>query len=86
MNDEPLWGIFRCQDKLCFMEGATDSLEDLAAKGIFAGHSDSDIKKAIGDYYRQCDEICEKKLSRGKEIARDFANKYGLTIPQNRLG
>jgi hypothetical protein len=85
MNDEPLWNLFFSQSKLNTIEGSTDMLEDLAAKGILEGHCDHDIKKAIGQYYRQCEEICQKKLNQGKEVARNFANKYGLTIPQNRL-
>ena len=86
--------IFRCQDKLNYLPGATDALEDLAAKCVnnralsrvngLSSFSDEDIITAIHYYYNQCREICERKLARGKQIAQKFVNSPewgGLKMP-----
>jgi hypothetical protein len=61
--------IFKVQSKTSTLIGASDMLEDFAAKGILAGHNKEEIVKAIGEYYSQCKEVAETKYIHGLKIA-----------------
>lgn len=43
-------------------------LEDLAVKGLMAGFSDAEIVVAIGDFYRQCEQVARENLERAKQM------------------
>jgi len=61
-----MWNIFCRQDKVFCHPKASTMLEDLAIKGLIAGFSDSEIVKAIGEYYRQCEQVARENLMRAK--------------------
>jgi hypothetical protein len=61
--------IFNGQSKIFCLDGATDMLEDFAARCILAGHNKEDTVKAVGEHYRQCEEVAETKYIRGLKIA-----------------
>jgi hypothetical protein len=78
--------IFDNQDKLNALDGATDMLEDLAAKCILNGIEKKEVLEALGRFYRQCLEVCESKYSKGLEIAWNILanrSKKDLTCPEN---
>lgn len=81
--------IFDCQSKFGALDGATDMLEDFAAKCVLSKansllrniptFTDDDILKWLQYFYNQVRKVCLRKLTRGKEIAKQFAasNTWG---------
>lgn len=61
--------VFNSQSKMFILDGATNMLEDFAARCILAGHNKEDTVKAIGEHYRQCQEVAETKYIHGLRIA-----------------
>jgi hypothetical protein len=64
-----LWDIFYIQSPESILDGAGDMLVDFAARAILAGHGKEQIVEAIGEYYRQCEEVAERKYIHGLRIA-----------------
>jgi hypothetical protein len=62
-----MWEIFKIQSKFFIHPKAETMLEDLAIKGILKGFPDSEIVQAIGEYYRQCDQVAQENLERAKK-------------------
>lgn len=61
--------IFHIQSTISALDGASDMLEDFAARCILAGHNKEDTVKAVGEHYRQCEEVAERKYIQGLRIA-----------------
>jgi hypothetical protein len=65
---ETIEDIYRFQSKLTSIDGATDMLQDFAAKSILKGFSKEETVKALSDLYRQCDEVAESKYNQALGI------------------
>lgn len=65
MKDQ-LFQLFKNQSKH-FAVGE-DMLVDFAYKALNAGFPEKDIIEAIGEHYRQCEEICFNKIKQAKEL------------------
>lgn len=63
---EQLFNLFKIQSKN-FAVGP-DMLVDFAYKALSAGFPENSIAEAIGEHYRQCDEVCLRKIEQAKEI------------------
>ncbi len=73
-----LFNIFYCQSKCNYIDGAGDALIDFAIKAILWGHKFELIVAAIGEYYRQTEEVCIRKYNQAILLLLNSKGDYEI--------